>query len=470
MQTSSNYGLKLMEGTDNVKRQDFVDNFTKIDTEMKAIENAGYPIVEATGTNAYIGATARIKSLGKGTKLTLFVGANANGNCSLNLNSYGSKNIKDSNGNIVINMKANIPYNLCYNGTDFILQGKGGGGNLIPKYLLAGYYGEGDNGRVDGTMANNGAVTSTLTAGTSYTIPAGYHNGSGKITANNLASQTSATATAGQILSGQTAWVNGSKITGSMPNMPFQTNAVSVGSNGMNKYFRIPKGAYVNVDSNGVSEIVASATQIDSNIVASNIISGKSICGVDGTATSDANATAKHIYRGRTAYVNGQKITGTRPIYECNKDRSVQSAVSGTTTYKLVTSIESSNVVFSTSTNNGIVIDITALLNEMNTYVWNSRIQINATCNTGSYAYFGSAWLCDIDDEYGFNGELVQASVIRANRNTSTGKLTSLTQYASGLYYSNQSDVKKIFIPFPTGATVKYIVTISETSVAIGLD
>ena len=213
MRNSSNYGLKLMEGTDNVKRQDFVDNFTKIDTEMRAIENGGYPIVEATGTNAYIGANVRIQSLKKGTKLTLFVGTNATGNCSLNLNSYGAKNIKDSNENIVTNIKANIPYNLCYNGTDFILQGKGGGGNLIPKYLLAGYYGEGDNGRVDGAMVNRGAPTFNLNCGGVVNLQEGYYAG-GQIIANSLASQTPANATAAQILAGYSAWVNGIKISG----------------------------------------------------------------------------------------------------------------------------------------------------------------------------------------------------------------------------------------------------------------
>ncbi|MGM9834595.1 MAG: hypothetical protein ACI31M_02295, partial [Bacilli bacterium] len=38
---------------------------------------------------------------------------------------------------------------------------------------------------ITGTMADNGAVTSTLNAGGSYTIPAGYHNGSGKVTAKS---------------------------------------------------------------------------------------------------------------------------------------------------------------------------------------------------------------------------------------------------------------------------------------------
>ena len=38
-------------------------------------------------------------------------------------------------------------------------------------------------------IANRGAVSSSLNCGGSYTIPAGYHNGSGKITANSLFSQ-----------------------------------------------------------------------------------------------------------------------------------------------------------------------------------------------------------------------------------------------------------------------------------------
>ena len=71
-----------------------------------------------------------------------------------------------------------------------------------------------DGVKVTGTMVNCGAVSQTLNAGGSYTIPAGYHNGSGKVTGNSLSSQTNATAGASDIASGKTAWVNGSKITG----------------------------------------------------------------------------------------------------------------------------------------------------------------------------------------------------------------------------------------------------------------
>lgn len=75
-----------------------------------------------------------------------------------------------------------------------------------------------DGEKVTGTMPDNGAKTSTLSAGDSYTIPAGYHNGSGNITAKDLASQTAATASATEILSGETAWIDGVKVTGKMAN------------------------------------------------------------------------------------------------------------------------------------------------------------------------------------------------------------------------------------------------------------
>ena len=83
-----------------------------------------------------------------------------------------------------------------------------------------------------GAMVNQGAKTSSLNCGASYTIPAGYHNGSGKITANTLASQTSATATAADILSDKTAYVNGSKITGTMKQVEYQNGSGSYTSGG----------------------------------------------------------------------------------------------------------------------------------------------------------------------------------------------------------------------------------------------
>lgn len=49
----------------------------------------------------------------------------------------------------------------------------------------------------------------------------------------------------------------------------------------------------------------------DVDLTAANIKKGVQIFGVTGTYTSDANATAANIASGKTAYVNGSKITGT---------------------------------------------------------------------------------------------------------------------------------------------------------------
>ena len=70
---------------------------------------------------------------------------------------------------------------------------------------------------ISGTMPNNGSVSKSLDCGGSYTIAEGYHDGTGKITANSLSSQTAGNAEAEDILVNKTAWVNGSKITGTMP-------------------------------------------------------------------------------------------------------------------------------------------------------------------------------------------------------------------------------------------------------------
>lgn len=100
---------------------------------------------------------------------------------------------------------------------------EGGGGKKLPTLtnpgtaanLLSGKQLINQNGEiVTGSMTDRGAVTQALNAGGSYAIPAGYHNGAGKVTANSLSSQTSGTATAADIRSGKTAWVNGSKLTG----------------------------------------------------------------------------------------------------------------------------------------------------------------------------------------------------------------------------------------------------------------
>ncbi len=135
---------------------------------------------------------------------------------------------------------------------------------------------------VAGTMPNKGAVTATLNAGGSYVIPAGYHNGAGKITANSLASQTAGTAAAAHILAGMIAWVKGIKITGAMTNRGAVNASLNAGGS-----YTIPAGYH-----NGAGKVTGNSL--------ANQTAG--------------TAAAADITNGKTAWVGGKKITGTQKL------------------------------------------------------------------------------------------------------------------------------------------------------------
>lgn len=98
----------------------------------------------------------------------------------------------------------------------------------------------------NGTLKKNGSMNASLNCGQSKAIPAGYTDG-GTIVANSLASQTPGTATAGNIITGKTAVVNGVAITGNMPERgAYNGNGNSQGNNAASQFFyvNIPSGHY----------------------------------------------------------------------------------------------------------------------------------------------------------------------------------------------------------------------------------
>jgi len=195
------------------------------------------------------------------------------------------------------------------------------------------------NGTVTtGTMPNNGAASKTLDATTiSYTIPKGYHSGTGTVklvletksvtptkaeqtvvpTSGKVLSKvtvaaipaayqdvTAVTAAAAGVLSGaKFVDASGTVVTGSMPNNGSKSFAVSE----FDEEVTIPKGYY---DGTGV---VAVAEEQQEKFLPENIKTGVSLLGVTGSFTADGTAAAANILSGKIAYSKGSKITGTMP-------------------------------------------------------------------------------------------------------------------------------------------------------------
>lgn len=142
-----------------------------------------------------------------------------------------------------------------------------GTGDVLAGKVIVGPDGE----PLTGTMANQGAKTAALNCGGSYMIPAGYHNGAGKVTANSLASQTPGNLAANKMLAGTYGYSNGARVDGNIasqgaltlnPGTTVKTGsvsgkymtgnitvpAISIPANYIKKNQRItfPDGSYVN--------------------------------------------------------------------------------------------------------------------------------------------------------------------------------------------------------------------------------
>lgn len=210
-------------------------------------------------------------------------------------------------------------------------------GDVLASKIIVNSAGE----TVTGTMPNVGTVTRTLDASTnnqSYTIPAGKHSGSGKVsitletktatptessqtvvptagkvlssvTVNPIPSNyivtSDATATEAQILEDATAYVDGELLTGTMPNNGATGGTISAKAGTVT----IPAGY-----TSGGSVSISSTEQ--AKIISDNIKSGVSILGVSGsstvvdTAISTGAASGVHIIEGKSAYVNGELVEG----------------------------------------------------------------------------------------------------------------------------------------------------------------
>ena len=175
--------------------------------------------------------------------------------------------------------------------------------------VLSGYTCYVNDELVTGSMVAQNPGNQSLTPGGEYTIKEGYYDGTDEISVTSLSDDTSANATAGYILTGYNAWVNGSNVSGSMAN---QGNvSQSLAANGS---YTIPAGWHagagvvnqslatqgaVNVTPGTANKTACAANRWttgsiiilgSSSLVASNIRNGVTIFGVRGTYYGFTNA------------------------------------------------------------------------------------------------------------------------------------------------------------------------------------
>lgn len=123
-----------------------------------------------------------------------------------------------------------------------------------------------------------------------------------------------ATAVSGDIMSGKSAYIGSGKVAGTMANSGAVSGTISkVGDN-----YTVPAGYH-----NGSGTVKISAAE-QSKIVSANIKAGVNILGVAGKTsvvdTADATAGAGTIVSGKTAYVNGVKVTGALSTVSVSQD------------------------------------------------------------------------------------------------------------------------------------------------------
>jgi hypothetical protein len=197
-----------------------------------------------------------------------------------------------------------------------------------------------------------GATSNTSVGAWDMYIPEGYYNGSslsrihipnlypsnikagaqagwsGHYVAGTYTSD--ATATAPQILASQTAYVNGNKITGTMATIGAAniSSSCSQWGDGALAVYLAQSGYYLSGSGGGSSEVKVPTTQLqaaEAELVAANIVTGKNIFGVIGTATaanmgglnfasgtvtSSASAIAFTTVYGNLVYMATATVTG----------------------------------------------------------------------------------------------------------------------------------------------------------------
>ena len=164
---------------------------------------------------------------------------------------------------------------------------------------------------VEGTMPNNGAVSVSAPANGSYTIPQGYHDGTGTVSGPTL----NGNAVEANVLNTKTFYNNSAtQLAGTMPNNGAVSNTETIASFGGTSTYTIPAGYH---DGTGTSVITApSLADLGSDAAtASDILSGKKAYDSAGGEITGISTPQVLMYGGvSTAYSTTASTTLTAVV------------------------------------------------------------------------------------------------------------------------------------------------------------
>ena len=213
-------------------------------------------------------------------------------------------------------------------------------------------------------------------------------------------------ATASQILKDKTALVGGKKITGTMPSKNGSSKATKVSGNASNLYMVFPYGYYpaeTHFGTGNSSEVYASNADVASAIglTKEKLLKDETVLGITGTGTtgvdtSDATATAADISSGKTAYVNGSKITGTGikgKTYEFNQRKATISGQSFSGSWKDIAAVNGTtdfiiDLGFTPTKVNSCHVNLTGNYSSSNQNRWDADFRMTRVKNTAGSIFY----------------------------------------------------------------------------------